>query len=191
LRRRDITDKRGGTTVAQHTGLTDERIQTTRRGFLQLAIGTLGLVGGVALGIPLVGALIGPALRKAKAHWTKVTRVDSLTAGQPTDLTFPDQTEDAYIRETALRSVWAISHSSSDVTVFSPICPHLGCGYHWDAQTQHFECPCHGSVFDIDGKVLAGPAPRPLDTLPTKVENGELWVEWERFKLGITEKVQA
>ena len=37
----------------------------------------------------------------------------------------------------------------------------------------------------------AGPAPRPLDTLPEKVENGELWVEWERFKLGIHEKVPA
>jgi menaquinol-cytochrome c reductase iron-sulfur subunit len=178
-------------TVAKHPSSTDEQIQTTRRGFLQLVTGALGLLTGVGLGIPLVGALIGPALRKAKSHWSKVTRVESLTTRKPTDLTFPDQTEDAFIRETALRSAWAIKHSSSEVTVFSPICPHLGCGYNWDPQTEHFECPCHGSVFDRDGKVLAGPAPRPLDTLPAKIEDGELWVEWKRFKLGIPEKSAA
>ena len=31
--------------------------------------------------------------------------------------------------------------------------------------------------------------PRPLDTLPTKIEKGELFVEWETFKVGIPEKI--
>jgi menaquinol-cytochrome c reductase iron-sulfur subunit len=87
-----------------------------------------------------------------------------------------------------LHNIWAVKNSSSDVTVFSPICPHLGCRYKWHADSQHFICPCHGSVFSIDGKVLGGPAPRPLDTLPTKIENGELFVEWELFKEGISQK---
>ena len=124
---------------------------------------------------------------------TAVTRRSFLkwATGALALMTYGDKTEDAYIRETVLRSVWAIKHTESDVTVYSPICPHLGCGYNWNAQDQHFECPCHGSVFALDGQVLAGPAPRPLDTLPTKIENGELLVEWERFKLGIPEKVSA
>jgi menaquinol-cytochrome c reductase iron-sulfur subunit len=177
--------------VANDTSFTNGRIRMSRRGFLGLAIGAMGFVGGLIITAPLLGALIGPALRKQKAHWSKVARVEALSEGQPTDLTFPDEVVDAYLRETVLHSVWAVRHSLSDVAVFSPICPHLGCHYHWDAQTEHFECPCHGSVFDIDGKVVAGPAPRPLDTLPKKIENDELWVEWERFKLGIPQKVPA
>ena len=44
-------------------------------------------------------------------------------------------------------------------------CPHLGCGYRWDDADHHFKCPCHGSVYDIAGKVVGGPPPRPLDAL--------------------------
>ncbi len=165
--------------------------EVTRRGFLKLATGMLALIGGIVMGIPLVDALAGPALRTKTRHFARVAQVKSLTVDQPADLTFGDKTEDAYIRETVLRSVWAVKHTESDVTVYSPVCPHLGCGYNWNAQDQHFECPCHGSVFALDGQVLAGPAPRSLDTLPTKIENGELLVEWERFKLSVPEKVPA
>jgi menaquinol-cytochrome c reductase iron-sulfur subunit len=35
-------------------------------------------------------------------------------------------------------------------------------------------CPCHSSVFSVDGAVISGPAPRPLDRYETKVENGKL-----------------
>jgi hypothetical protein len=39
------------------------------------------------------------------------------------------------------------------------------------------------------GEVVGGPAPRPLDTLSTRIEGDEIFVEWERFKVGISEKV--
>jgi menaquinol-cytochrome c reductase iron-sulfur subunit len=177
--------------VEERTDSKDDRLETTRRGFLGLVIGTLGFVGSLIVAIPLLDALIGPALRKNNPHWSKAGNVDALSEGQPTDLTFPDEVVDAYLNETVMHSVWAVKHSSSDVTVFSPICPHLGCHYHWDAESGHFECPCHGSVFDMDGTVVAGPAPRPLDTLPEKIDSGELLVEWERFKLGISQKIPA
>ena len=162
---------------------------TTRRTFLKLATGTLTALVSVMLGIPLVGTLIGSAWQRRKNLWSKVTDLKSLPPGQPVSLTFADKIEDAYIDETVLHSVWAVKRSEAEVVVYSPICPHLGCKYNWNPQTEHFECPCHASVFAVDGKVLAGPAPRPLDTLPTRVRNGELSVEWERFKLGIPGKI--
>jgi cytochrome b6-f complex iron-sulfur subunit len=56
-------------------------------------------------------------------------------------------------------------------------CTHLGCSVPWDEQKARFVCPCHASVFDIRGDVLAAPAPRPLDTFPIRVENGVVKVD--------------
>jgi len=167
----------------------DIKFDTERRGFLKWATGILASLVGLAVGIPLIGTLIGPAFRSRKPEWTKIGNLNELSTGEPTRLNFAVKTASAYIMQTVLRNVWAIKQPSSEVTVFSPICPHLGCEYNWNRQTNHFECPCHGSVYGIDGKVLAGPAPRPLDKLPTRIQSGDLYVEWETFKVGIPQKV--
>ena len=161
---------------------------TSRRGFLKIVIGVLAFLNGLILGIPFIKTLITPA-RGKKLPWQKLADVTSLPSGQPLHLKFTAQIEEAYIEETVLRSVWVIKHSPSALTVYSPICTHLGCHFTWNEKTAHFECPCHGSVFDIEGKVLGGPAPRPLDTLPYKIENGSLLVVWEQFKAGVPEKI--
>lgn len=40
----------------------------------------------------------------------------------------------------------------------APRCPHLGCALHWNRQERSWDCPCHGSRFSEDGKLLDGPA---------------------------------
>jgi cytochrome b6-f complex iron-sulfur subunit len=59
-------------------------------------------------------------------------------------------------------------------------CTHLGCSVPWREETNRFECPCHASTFDITGAVLGPPAPRPLDLLPVRLENGVVKVELGR-----------
>jgi Rieske Fe-S protein len=44
----------------------------------------------------------------------------------------------------------------------SSVCSHLGCNVRWSEERTGFDCPCHGSSFDRNGKNIAGPAPRPL-----------------------------
>lgn len=44
----------------------------------------------------------------------------------------------------------------------SSVCTHLGCITRYQPDDGVIACPCHGSRFDLDGEVLAGPAPRPL-----------------------------
>ncbi len=164
---------------------------STRRGFLKLFIGGLGSLVAIVLAIPIVGTLVGTIYRTRKLHWAKVAEMDSLPLGQPVKLSWVDEKENEFIRERVERDVWAVKRSPGEVIVFSPICPHLGCRYNWHPDKHEFICPCHGSIFSVTGKVLGGPAPRPLDTLPHKVENGELHVEWERFEVGISEKIRV
>jgi cytochrome b6-f complex iron-sulfur subunit len=50
-------------------------------------------------------------------------------------------------------------------------CTHLGCTVPWVEAEERFVCPCHASSFDIAGRVLGPPAPRPLDLFPVRIEN--------------------
>ena len=49
------------------------------------------------------------------------------------------------------------------VHAVSPVCTHLGCRVSFNVAERSWDCPCHGSRFDPDGKVLQGPATRPLE----------------------------
>ncbi len=61
----------------------------------------------------------------------------------------------------------------------SDICTHMGCEVSWVGKDTRFECPCHGSQYDINGKNVAGPAPKPLARYKTQVVNGRLLVSYE------------
>lgn len=168
----------------------DTTTESSRRQFMIWATGILAAVCGLIVGIPLVGSFIGP--RKATSnHWIRVADLKDLPMGQPISLTAADIEEDAYLRESVIRHLWVIKHSDMAVTVFSPTCPHLGCQFNWNAASGRFECPCHGSVYSPEGKVLGGPAPRPLDTLATRIEQGRLSVNWQQFRSGIAQKLSA
>ncbi|HEX2907979.1 MAG TPA: Rieske 2Fe-2S domain-containing protein [Phototrophicaceae bacterium] len=47
------------------------------------------------------------------------------------------------------------------------VCTHLGCLPKWTPTTHRFECPCHGSKYELNGKYIEGPAPRSLDRFRT------------------------
>jgi menaquinol-cytochrome c reductase iron-sulfur subunit len=159
-----------------------------RRTFVAAAVGIISLIWAALTGWALGGSLVGPMYRKIIRQFVKVVRIASIPTGTPSRLTFPYVSDQGFIQQTQTHVVWVIKHSDTDLTVFSPICPHLGCHIKWSAENGQFFCPCHGSVFSENGTVLAGPAPRPLDTLPYRVEDGELLVRWERFKPGSAAK---
>jgi len=100
----------------------------------------------VILGIPFIGALVQSRSGEQKQKWVKVADLQSFPEGEPVRINFALREQDAYLEQTTVHSVWVVKRSASEVTAYSPICPHAGCYYNWNTQLRRFECPCHASV---------------------------------------------
>jgi len=66
--------------------------------------------------------------------------------------------------------VAAYRATDGSVTMVSPVCTHLKCLVHWNSAEASWDCPCHGSRFGVDGRVLEGPALEPLATVRARAE---------------------
>ncbi len=67
--------------------------------------------------------------------------------------------------------------NSKGVVAVDPTCTHKGCLVNWQADSKAFVCPCHSAKFAADGKVLQGPAKKPLKTYTAKVEGNAILVK--------------
>ncbi|MBM4119481.1 MAG: ubiquinol-cytochrome c reductase iron-sulfur subunit [Nitrospira sp.] len=104
------------------------------------------------------------------------------------------QGKDIEFRDSSGRVVWT-NKKNVPYVVFSGKCPHLGCGYKWrkvpKLGKEIFLCPCHLSIYDPAGKVLDGPAPRALDTLPIRVDaGGNIEIIDMEFKAGTKAQIR-
>ncbi|HKC95130.1 MAG TPA: ubiquinol-cytochrome c reductase iron-sulfur subunit [Nitrospira sp.] len=111
----------------------------------------------------------------------------------PTVLEKIYQGKDMEFRDADGKTVW-VNKKEVPYVAFSGKCPHLGCGYKWRKHKllgQVFLCPCHLSIYDASGKVLDGPAPRPLDALPIKVSaGGDVQIVDMEFKAGTRAQIR-
>jgi menaquinol-cytochrome c reductase iron-sulfur subunit len=160
---------------------------TSRRTFLTFLTDLLLAVLGVLILIPVVRYVFAPLWQKSvESEFVDVGRVADIPAGQWQLLPLELVQADGWHSTRTRHAVWVRRQGSDDrdITVFSPICPHLGCPVNWVADKSQFNCPCHGGLFTADGKQTAGPPPRGMDTLEHKVQGGRLLVRWEDFKIG-------
>jgi Rieske Fe-S protein len=81
-----------------------------------------------------------------------------------------------------------VKTAGGDIKAYSTVCPHLGCGIDWNDATKHFDCPCHGSVFDKEGKCIEGPSPRGMDELDVVASGDDVKVRYRRFRVSIPNK---
>lgn len=64
--------------------------------------------------------------------------------------------------------------SPGNFIALSAVCTHLGCVVAWQEQAREFQCPCHGGRFSIEGLVLGGPPPKPLESLVVVIDGDQL-----------------
>lgn len=146
----------------------------TRRSFYIRFIYTAMSAIGAALTLPAAVYLLFPPKTRKEGEWVDAGDLAGIPVGTPEEISFHRTRVDGWMVTSEKATAWVVKKPDNQVIAFSPQCTHLGCAYHWDAASHNFVCPCHSSAFSIDGKVLAGPAPRPLDRYLVNVQGGKL-----------------
>lgn len=85
---------------------------------------------------------------------------------------FPDGT----VRYFLSGRFYVTSYQGALVALYQK-CPHLGCRVPFCDSSKLFECPCHGSAFNIKGEYIQGPAPRGMDRFPVRIEGERVLVD--------------
>jgi menaquinol-cytochrome c reductase iron-sulfur subunit len=165
-----------------------------RRSLLKKVGAAIAALLGATVAAPVLALLGSPLKRVATDEESlPVGKIERLPEGVPVraDVVAPLR-RDAWARyeNVPLGAVWLIRHGT-EVRALSPTCPHAGCFVDWQAARGAFACPCHGSAFDLAGTCTGGPSPRAMDSLETTVENGNVKVRFQRFRLARANKEPA
>jgi Rieske Fe-S protein len=153
----------------------------TRRRFM---VGTTHAAGGVAaaaFALPALGFALGPVFEREPARWEDVGSIDRFPDDDYIPVVF---TETMNVGEVGKTTAYVRKHNPAldppvkdeydEYVAISTRCMHLGCPVRYIAAAQRFVCPCHGGVYDFQGKVSGGPPVRPLDRFYTRVRGGQL-----------------
>lgn len=155
----------------------DQRVD--RRRFLARLTGAMAGAIGALLAGPSAWFLIGASQQQAQAEWIELGDISSFPLGAPTKVTRSVSRQVGFQEEDQEVSVFVITEDGVEFRGLSDRCTHLGCRVRHvpsgDEQPEGFFCPCHDGLFDIQGGVVSGPLPRPLDEFEMRVENGRLF----------------
>jgi Rieske Fe-S protein len=143
-------------------------------GFATWAIG--GVIG-IAMGIPALAYIIGPALQQIETtSWIRVGSASKVELGTPTLFKATIERKTGWTVNQEEISAYFLTDDGREFIAMSNICTHLGCRVRWIADQEQFFCPCHNAAFDKSGNVVSGPPPRPLDRFEVKVEDDQLFL---------------
>ncbi len=138
--------------------------EVSRRDFLQLVKRILAATGLTALAAPVLAYFYPPELVETPSQAVRVGKETEIPLGQ--SLTIP------FGRYPAL-----VIHTSAGFRAYSAVCTHFACICKWDPEDQVIFCPCHAGFFEpLEGEVISGPPPLPLEKIPLRIENGEIYI---------------
>jgi Rieske Fe-S protein len=140
--------------------------ELSRRDFIKVTTGIVGGFIGVAIGLPAIYYLIDPALREGgKDAWIPIGNVENMEIGKPYQFSFTRVQVNGWERTSSSFGGYVLrkSEDPNDILILSSKCTHLSCSVNWHEESNAYICPCHDAKFGIEGEVLDGPPPRPLD----------------------------
>jgi menaquinol-cytochrome c reductase iron-sulfur subunit len=157
---------------------------TGRRSFLGALLALGGACVGALLSVPLVRFAIFPLIRETTdTKWAPLGGTNEVSSlSNPVVRIIQIERLDGWRRAISEKAEYITKDPQGQVRVLSSVCPHLGCTVPWIREKKQFVCPCHNAIFSADGARIGGPALRGMDTLETKIEDGQLQVRFQYFR---------
>ena len=138
--------------------------KSNRRNFLSQALWAWFFVSCLPLLYGIFQYVLPPKVRERL--------LEEIRVGSLTDV----PTNSARIVKFNKRPAVLIHTEQGQYKAFSAVCTHLGCTVQYGQDDQRLHCNCHGSVFDLNGKNVAGPAPLPLQPLRVIVKDRDIFI---------------
>jgi Rieske Fe-S protein len=133
-----------------------------RRKFLNTLLGIGGIGGVLSVFYPVFSYLIPPKSSEPK--------VNSVKAGMNTG--FPDNS--SKIIKFGRQPVILVKTEDGQYKALSATCTHLGCIVQYKQDTKQIWCACHNGIYDLNGRNISGPPPKPLEEYDVKVVKDEI-----------------
>jgi Rieske Fe-S protein len=141
-----------------------EAASNSRRGFINYLLGT-------SLGATLV-SIVYPVIQFVMPPPVVEAPLNNVVAGQIGEL----KPNSGKIFKFGSQPGILIRTASGDLRAFSAICTHLNCTVQYRQDLEHIWCACHNGHYDLNGKNIAGPPPRPLEPYSVKVAGDNIVV---------------
>src|SRR6188472_2729095 len=130
----------------------------TRRALFTGGAMAAGGIATAAIVLPAIGFAVGPVFKQEEVVWRDAGPVSDYSADNytPRTITISSGTGEAgkttaYIRKT---NPQLPGEKAGGFVAISTRCAHLGCPVRWVVPAERFVCPCHGGVYDFQGKVV-------------------------------------
>jgi Rieske Fe-S protein len=155
-----------------------DRAGHSRRVFLFKLSLLLNAAVGTVLAVPILGYLIGPALKKGSKDdsWINLGPIGNFPEGETRLANFRNPVTTPWDGQTGDIPCWVRHIAGNDFQVFAINCAHLGCPVRWFAQSKLFLCPCHGGAYYEDGSRASGPPERGLFEYAHRIVGGSLMI---------------
>jgi menaquinol-cytochrome c reductase iron-sulfur subunit len=159
----------------------------TRRTAFTIGVQAVGGIAVAAVALPAVGFAVAPLFEEESEPWQAVGATSDFDQDTYRPVTIAivqgigeTGKSTAYVRQgnpeiTANQSKYP-PESPDEYIAISTRCAHVGCPVRFVQASGNFICPCHGGVYDFQGKVIGGPPVRPLDRFQTRVRGGQVQV---------------
>ena len=139
-----------------------------RRHFVEMFLGT-GIVASLA-------SFLYPVLRYLLPPPSAELSSDTVLAGKTGDL----KPNSGKIFRFGSRPALLIMTSDGKYRAMSGVCTHLGCTVQYRGDLHNVWCACHNGMYDLNGRNLSGPPPRPLEDYDVMVKGDEIYVQRRR-----------
>lgn len=138
--------------------------KTARRHFLEIFLGT-GIVASLAAFIyPVIRYLIPPPQSDLGSNTVLAAKVGELPVNSGKIFRFGD------------KPALLILTSGDKYLAFTAVCTHLGCTVQYRPDLREIWCPCHNGTYDLNGRNISGPPPRPLTEFDVNVRGENIYV---------------